>query len=83
MGFEPTTPFGAPDFESGRWPIRLPSGRGPWKGPTREGFYQPRSRASTSPISDVAASGKTRRLGLAGSEWIRPARPFRLAGAGA
>ena len=25
MGFEPTTPFGAPDFESGRWPIRLPS----------------------------------------------------------
>lgn len=26
MGFEPTTPCGAPDFESGRWPIRLPSG---------------------------------------------------------
>ena len=25
MGFEPTTPCGAPDFESGRWPIRLPS----------------------------------------------------------
>jgi hypothetical protein len=25
MGFEPTTPFGAPDFESGRWPVRLPS----------------------------------------------------------
>jgi integrase len=24
-GFEPPTPFGAPDFESGRWPIRLPS----------------------------------------------------------
>ena len=26
MGFEPTTPCGAPDFESGRWPVRLPSG---------------------------------------------------------
>ena len=25
MGFEPTTPFGASDFESDRWPIRLPS----------------------------------------------------------
>ena len=25
MGFEPTTPCGAPDFESGRWPVRLPS----------------------------------------------------------
>ena len=25
MGFEPTTHFWAPDFESGRWPIRLPS----------------------------------------------------------
>ena len=25
MGFEPTTPFGALDFESSRWPIRLPS----------------------------------------------------------
>jgi hypothetical protein len=24
-GFEPPTPFGAPDFESGCWPIRLPS----------------------------------------------------------
>ena len=31
MGFEPTTPFGAPDFESGRWPIRLPS----WGEPPR------------------------------------------------
>ncbi len=28
MGFEPTTPCGAPDFESGRWPIRLPSSDG-------------------------------------------------------
>ena len=27
MGFEPTTPCGAPDFESGRWPVRLPSGQ--------------------------------------------------------
>ncbi len=27
MGFEPTTPCGAPDFESGRWPVRLPSER--------------------------------------------------------
>ncbi len=27
MGFEPTTPCGAPDFESGRWPVRLPSSR--------------------------------------------------------
>jgi hypothetical protein len=27
MGFEPTTPFGAPDFESGRWPVRLPSSK--------------------------------------------------------
>lgn len=26
-GFEPPTPFGAPDFESGCWPIRLPSSR--------------------------------------------------------
>ena len=26
MGFEPTTPCGASDFESDRWPIRLPSG---------------------------------------------------------
>ncbi len=26
MGFEPTTPYGASDFESDRWPIRLPSG---------------------------------------------------------
>ncbi len=25
-GFEPPTPCGAPDFESGCWPIRLPSG---------------------------------------------------------
>jgi hypothetical protein len=25
MGFEPTTPCGASDFESDRWPIRLPS----------------------------------------------------------
>ena len=25
MGFEPTTPFGAPHFQCGRWPIRLPS----------------------------------------------------------
>ena len=25
-GLEPPTPYGAPDFESGRWPIRLPSG---------------------------------------------------------
>jgi len=24
-GFEPATPFGASDFESDRWPIRLPS----------------------------------------------------------
>ena len=28
MGFEPTTPCGAPDFESGRWPVRLPSNSG-------------------------------------------------------
>jgi hypothetical protein len=26
-GLEPPTGFPAPDFESGRWPIRLPSGR--------------------------------------------------------
>ena len=26
MGFEPTTHFWASDFESDRWPIRLPSG---------------------------------------------------------
>jgi hypothetical protein len=25
-GLEPPTPYGAPDFESGCWPIRLPSG---------------------------------------------------------
>jgi hypothetical protein len=24
-GFEPSTPFGASDFESDRWPIRIPS----------------------------------------------------------
>jgi hypothetical protein len=28
-GLEPPTPCGAPDFESGRWPIRLPS----WSAP--------------------------------------------------
>lgn len=27
-GFEPSTPFGASDFESDRWPIRIPSGSG-------------------------------------------------------
>ena len=26
-GFEPSTPFGASDFESDRWPIRIPSSR--------------------------------------------------------
>jgi hypothetical protein len=28
MGFEPTIHFWTPDFESGRWPIRLPSSVG-------------------------------------------------------
>jgi hypothetical protein len=28
MGFEPTIHFWTPDFESGRWPIRLPSSDG-------------------------------------------------------
>lgn len=31
MGFEPTTGFPASDFESDRWPIRLPSGTGLYK----------------------------------------------------
>jgi len=38
MGFEPTTPCGAPDFESGRWPVRLPSGHSEFTldGPIRQ-----------------------------------------------
>ena len=57
MGFEPTTPFGASDVESDRWPIRLPSQADPPEKRARSAYGRPATRLFMWNLAHVVGPG--------------------------